>query len=260
MKLSQLIIGIGLIGAMVMASCAKDGTPGINQTGKMQVRMTDAPGDYDAVLIDVKDVLVSYVDGDSGWVSIGGIRPGIYNLLDLTNGFDTLIASGEVPVGKIKHLRLLLGPDNSIVVNGNTFALKTPSAEQSGLKIKLDEQLVSGSNLIVKIDFDAAKSVVERGNGEYLLKPVLRIIKNKDVGVISGIIEPNVDATVYAVLQNDTVATYVAPSGGFVLQGLDPGMYQVVIVPQSDSGFSSKTVNNVGVDAGKETKLGTISL
>jgi hypothetical protein len=42
--------------------------------------------DYDAVFVDVQDVMIkSYGRNDSdGWVSIGGVTPQVYDLLDLT--------------------------------------------------------------------------------------------------------------------------------------------------------------------------------
>jgi hypothetical protein len=49
--------------------------------------MTDAPGDYDEVNVDVRDVLIkSTTDSDDkGWVSVGTVTPK-NNLLDLTAG------------------------------------------------------------------------------------------------------------------------------------------------------------------------------
>ena len=56
------------------------------------VRMTDAPAVYDAVLIDLQGVEIT---GNSGTVSLN-VHRGIYNLLNFTNGIDTLIATGTL--------------------------------------------------------------------------------------------------------------------------------------------------------------------
>ena len=47
---------------------------GTNETSKISVRLSDAPGDYDEVNVEVIDVLIKSDDNgndDNGWVSIG---------------------------------------------------------------------------------------------------------------------------------------------------------------------------------------------
>jgi hypothetical protein len=87
--------GIYLLLSFSGCSTSDDST----QTSRVSVRMTDAPGDYDAVYIDVQDVWIKSTldnnDGD-GWVSIGDVQPKIYNLLDLTGGVNVLLADNEV--------------------------------------------------------------------------------------------------------------------------------------------------------------------
>jgi hypothetical protein len=47
--------------------------------------------DYDAVFVDVQDVMIkSSMDEMTGWVSIGGVTPQVYDLLDLTGGVNVL--------------------------------------------------------------------------------------------------------------------------------------------------------------------------
>ena len=55
--------------------------------------------------------------------------------------------------------------------------MDTPSAQQSGLKINLNKILVQDSLNDVLLDFDANESVVEKGNGGYSLKPVVRVFE-----------------------------------------------------------------------------------
>jgi hypothetical protein len=40
---------------------------------------------------------------------------------------------------------LLLGDKNTVVVGDKTYDLKTPSAQQSGLKLKINQTLVAGA-------------------------------------------------------------------------------------------------------------------
>ena len=51
------------------------------------------------------------------------IRPGVYDLLTLRNGTDTLLASGTIPEGKIKRIKITLGTNNSLVKDSVSYPL-----------------------------------------------------------------------------------------------------------------------------------------
>ncbi len=146
MKVTQIwkLLGIlCIVSFMAVTACDKDDDNNTTE-GKatMKMHLTDAPAAYDAVYIDVQEIEVHSDTG--GWVTLANVKPGIYNLLDFRNGLDTLIAVGEVPSGKISQIRLILGPNNSVVENGITHSLKTPSAQQSGLKLNVNYTLQPG--------------------------------------------------------------------------------------------------------------------
>lgn len=244
----------------IAMACSKDKNTQAPGMATMQVRMTDAPGDYEAVFIDVKDVMISSSDADGGWVSLPGIRPGVYDLLELNNGLDTLLAIGLIPAGKINQIRLILGDGNFVRIDGVLYPLETPSAQQSGLKIKFNTDVVAGATYLVILDFDAGKSIVSTGSGKYNLKPVIRAFVQAGVGAIAGITSPAVDASIVAINGVDTVGTFTTDDGKFKIVGLTPGVYTVVISPSTASGYDEKIITNVVVSAGVVTGLGTISL
>ncbi|MEZ4951636.1 MAG: DUF4382 domain-containing protein [Saprospiraceae bacterium] len=105
-----------------------------------------------------------------------GANAGIYNLLDYQGDLDTLIGSATINALRIEQIRLVLGEENTIMVDSTIHDLKTPSAQQSGLKINVHEDVSDLDVYNLLIDFDAEKSVVEQGNGNYLLKPVIKVI------------------------------------------------------------------------------------
>ena len=110
----------------------------------------------------------------NGWMQMP-THAGVYNLLGLQNGVDTLLATLVVPQDVIKEIRFVLGPNNSVKdLSGAVFPLTIPSGEESGLKIKVNKKL-SASLETLLIDFDAALSVYQTGTGAYKLKPVLKI-------------------------------------------------------------------------------------
>lgn len=229
------------------------------KTARIQVWLTDAPGDFEQVNIDIEDVEVHVGDSESesGWKTLS-VNKGIYNLLELTNGLDTLLGETEIPAGKISQIRLKLGDGNTIKVKGEVFDLSTPSGQQSGLKLQVHETIAEGITYKILIDFDAARSIVQTGNGAYKLKPVIRTITEAQDGAIKGVVDPKeAFPAVYAINGLDTLATTFSDStGSFLLRGLAAGTYNVVLVPRSVYSITEK--ENVAVSVGAVTDLGTI--
>jgi hypothetical protein len=182
-------------------------------TARLQVRMVDAPADYKAVNVDIQQVMVhtseSAGEQDKGWIELTHINKGVYNLLELTGGVSALLAEGDLPAGKISQIRLVLGENNTIVIEEEELELKTPSSEQSGLKLKVHTVLEEGITYELLLDFDAARSVVETGNNKYNLKPVIRTLAEAQSGAIQGIIDPAAaNPVIFAIIGEDTVSTY----------------------------------------------------
>ena len=137
------------------------------------IRMTDAPMMVEEVNVDLEMVVIKGTnDADSIFL---GTNAGIYNLLDFQNGIDTLIASSTITLDTVKQIRLILGEENTVKVDGVLHELKTPSAQQSGLKIKVDIPLDSLNVYNLLLDFDAEESVKETGNS-FMLKPVIKVL------------------------------------------------------------------------------------
>ena len=153
---------------VLFGACSKDAT---NTT--LKINLTDAPLDAEEVNIDLLAVRVNFSNDSSGWTDLTAV-PGVYNLLGLQNGLDTLVASGTVPAGNLKEIRLVLGSNNTIKVNGQVYPLTIPSGSESGLKIKVNKRLSAPMDSLL-VDFDAALSIFQEGTGDYKLKPVLKI-------------------------------------------------------------------------------------
>lgn len=252
------LAALGLLFTLLWSSCKKDD----NETGgnaTVAVHLTDGPADYDAIYIDVQKVEIHTDAG--GWTSFTPLVPGVYNLLDFSNGLDTLLCQQELPVGTISQMRLVLGSNNTIVVNGVSHPLATPSAQQSGLKFNIHQELMANAAYDVWIDFDAAKSIVEKGNGEYSLKPVVRAYTALTNGRIKGIVLPlAANATVYAINGADTFSAIPAPDGRFMFCGLPEASYTLWFDAEDITGFADFTQTNVSVTFGLVTDIGIITL
>ena len=223
-------------------------------TTDMSVSLTDAPGNYDEVNIDLQGVeVITEAEGTKTLDT----KTGIYNLLNYTGGVDTVIATGRMKVGTISQIRLILGDNNSVVVDGISHHLTTPSAQESGLKLQLHDALVAGVKYALLLDFDANQSVVQEGNGDYLLKPVIWVVDNAISGAIHGLVVPDtLHATISAEANGVTYSTTTNASGAFLLKGIPAGVYTVTITPD-DPALSPVIVNNVQVTTGESTDLDT---
>lgn len=260
--------------AFVVISCGDSSSMTSPEAGKarMNIDLTDAPANYQQVNIDVQALRVHYTPettdstgGEGKWINLP-VDPFKINLLELTNGVDTLLTSAELEPGTYRELRLILGSDNSVMVDSVTTNLKVPSGQQSGYKIKFQTDLEAGEEIDVTVDFDAARSVHKAGNsGKYILKPVLKAFVETgdavETGSIAGVIEPIEAApNIYAIMDDDTAgSTQPGEEGGFLLEGLEAGQYDLSIVPTNDQ-YADTTLTGIMVEEGQQTDVGTVTL
>jgi len=240
-----------------MVACDKNDDPKDNPV--FTVKLTDAPAGYDAVNVEI---LSMEANMGSGWVEYPVVDPGVYNLLDFTNG-NTLLLIGNTTVepGVMTELRLILGTNNSVVIDNISYELKTPSGQTSGYKIKMDQQpLEPGGVYRLVLDFDVSESVHPTGNDKYMLKPVIRGYLETAVGGITGAIVPPVGAYyVEAVNSTDTSGTLINNvTGEFLISTAMPGTYNVTFY--ANPGFTDKTIGGVTVTAGNITQMGAITI
>ncbi|SIQ68049.1 DUF4382 domain-containing protein [Pontibacter lucknowensis] len=258
---TKFLIPFLMSGLVWFSSC--DSETDSNGTARMEVRMTDAPGDYEEVNVDIRSVQIhkENTDSESGWLTLDEINPGVYNLLDFANGRDTLLASANLPAGTISQIRLVLGENNSVKLkNGTVVDLKTPSGQTSGLKLQLNADLREDVTYVVLLDFDAAKSVVARGNGQYNLKPVIRTVTQAIAGAIQGRVTPaELKPGIYVIsAANDTIGGFANENGDFLIKGVRAGTYTVKFYTENDE--HNKTVENVTVAQDQVKSIGTIDL
>jgi hypothetical protein len=199
------------------------------------------------------------IKGSGGSGVLLNANAGMYNLLDFTNGKDTLIASGDVAAGRVSQIRLILGNNNYVVIGGIRYDLSTPSAQQSGLKLNVQTDLSPGIDYILLLDFDAGRSIVTTGNGSYILKPVIRVVSVAATGSIAGFASPDAALPALATAMNatDTLSAFTDATGHFLIRGVPAGTYTVVIEPQLP--YISDTVHAVSVSVGSVTDLGTVN-
>jgi hypothetical protein len=239
----------------------------MDSMSKISIRLSDNPGDFDNVFIEVLDIMIKYnddSDDDNGWQSLEAINTGVYDLLELTGGIDVLLVDDyQLPPGTLNQIRLVLGENNSVVCDGgDPIPLRTPSAQQSGLKLKVNHELEEGFTYNFLLDFNVDESIVVAGNsGNINLKPVIRVTTDVTSGKIQGAVNPfdfQVEASV--MVDGETVAAYADENGVFMLNGVPAGTYSVVITPSEASGYAGAVVDDVIVVNGEITDIGTVEL
>ena len=155
---TQKLFGLLTIALFLLAACQREGA-----NTRLKVHLTDAPATYDEVNIDLQQVQVQMAADTTGWQTLQ-TRAGMYDLLQLQNGVDTLVAEGTIAEGTVHQLRLILGDDNNIVLDGETYPLTIPSGSESGLKVKLHKKMNKSLEDLI-VDFDAGLAVHQDGQG-----------------------------------------------------------------------------------------------
>jgi hypothetical protein len=228
-----------------LAACKKDDSaapmqdnPGSQpQAQTFNVKMTDGPGDYEG--LDIKIVSVdAYLDG-KGWVNLDAQQKSV-DVLSLTNGAEMSIAAkNNAEIGAYTKLKVTIDADAQLQLNAFAMADADPATIISANQVKLgwdgtreieiaiDEQVTTAVGAEVLIDFDVANSI-KFVAGKYIIKPIIREIKDARTGV-QGRVEGTADAAITVTNGSATFTTYIDAQGRFMLRGINPGTYKVII-------------------------------
>lgn len=236
---------------LALVACGGGGSGSGTDSGVLRVALTDAPScGYDNVNVTVQKVRVhlsgAASDTDAGWSEVVLSPPRRLDLLALSNGVLAELGQTSLPAGRYTQMRLVLVANdsnnpfaNAVIPTGSTteVALRTPSAQQSGLKMNVGLDIAADKLVDVVIDFDACKSIVAAGaSGNYILKPVLSVIPRYASGV-AGFVDSTAanGSTSISVQQAGVVVKATAPdsAGKFILQPVAPGTYDLVLTAPS---------------------------
>lgn len=256
-------------------------------------------GQYEHVYVTVTDVQAS-TNGDAGMgdSSFVDLTPTLksgapmqIDLLGQANNNCFLASLGsttELPAGNYQQIRIMLAPDSAagsvqqnacgsfancvVLSDGTTHDLALSSEAKTGLKIPSgqieDGQFVVGTGQTedLDVDFNTCVSIIQEGNGQFRLKPVLHAGEVSTTSTsINGTIlsaqshKPIVGGTVVvAVEQADStgvdrilMTTVADPvTGGFVFCPLMAGSYDIVAVAVDGSGIAYSAGVETGLQPG----------
>jgi hypothetical protein len=262
-------------------------------------------GPFAHVYVTITDVKVhtSSTAGpnDSGWVDLTpslAKAPKQVDLLGLANNQCFLASLGDpqqLQAGTYQQIRIILASDSTgistnscgngaancvqLSTDSSFHTLNLSSEDKTGIKIPPGQMagggltVAAGKTTDLDIDFQTCQSIVQQGNGQYRLKPVLHA---GEVGTVSASIngavldkstgKPVAGTAWVAVEQKDSggvdrvmQSTIANADGTFVFCPLAAGNYDVVVsgVRSSDGALYPPTIIT-GVAVGDTT--GNISL
>lgn len=291
-------IGYGVLGVLLLASlmmldgCGSSGSGGSSSTGTLKVAITDKMSDdCENVVVTIKEIraVPAGHEGDSdnstGLPLI--VRFTVPQTIDvLTLRFQAqLLGEAVIPTGNYTQLRLILAEDpngNQSPVNYLTLKtdpttkipIKTPSGQQSGLKILGQFSVEPNRITAMMIDFNPDSAIVARGNGDYNFKPTgIRLVKMDSMmlagyGTMTGTVSGQAwnGEAFLAVKQGTTTVA----SGG-IFAHYTSGSYErtafSAFVPAGDykaflsaAGFRTYSSLLTHVTSGAESLLGDITL
>ena len=286
MRTKHILYGVAtaISFTMLLNACQKDLSVQDNLTQNVSLYLTDGPGLYDNVYLDIKSVEV-LVDSSANtrrhdscdWDRIGhhgprpdsslvwkslGVKPAIYDVLALRNGVDTLLASANIPRGSIRLLRIDLGTSNSVVLDSVTYPLQIPAGANSYILVKLgggEWEEYANRRHRLWLDFDVQRSIVRVNSNTFYLKPVVSHFIEKNTGSIEGKILPKEARTVITAYSNTDTAYAISGKGGeYKMRGLKDGVYKVNF--KGFNGYVDTTISSVSVSNAAKIKLPTITL
>lgn len=273
-----------LLICLIAFACQKSGSSSRKGNSSLNIYLTDDPSlvfdhvflDITKVEIKVEDDSESHHDGehqgdiddddrngdnDGGWMDVA-IHPGVYDILRFRNGLDTLFASASFDASKgLKKVRITLGSNNSLVLNGLNFPLFI-NGNNNIIVINIDESMVqlnSGGLTSFWIDIDAGRSIKIHGN-DFELNPSVKIFSREKSASIEGRVLPgNAEAVVLAINGTDTASARPEDEGEFKFIGLKPGTYTLLFHATANN-YIDTVLNHITVNGREDVHVPTVIL
>lgn len=281
-KWPTILLAIVLCGSI--ESCQKTVSSNSNGNSSVHIFLTDDPSVvFDKLLLDIKQVEIKVEDDDQqrhesehqhdaddnddhgdksgGWMTIP-VNAGVYDLLRLRNGLDTLLSTGSFPsVKRLKKIRLTLGTNNSVVINGASIPL-TVKDNDNFIVIKLDESAVNisqGGMSSISIDIDGSRSVSRHGNNFEFKANCKAFSKDKTAAIEGRVLPGAAGAIVMAINGTDTANAIPENEGEFKFTGLKAANY-TLLFHATAGGYKDSIVNNIIVQTNEDTKVAAVVL
>ena len=253
---------------VLLNSCDK--TSENSGIGKLTINVTDAPFPID--LVESATVTITKVEIRKAGDGISDGSPFIvlledtitFNLVELRNGVVDELLEMEIPEGKYNLLRLYVEEASLKIKNGDTYKVKVPGGQQTGIKIFVRPEfyVTGGLTTELLLDFDLSRSFQMIGsfsnphgiNG-FHFKPVIRAVNNSTAGRITGIVTDTslvklVNAQVWVKKDTLIAETYTDTLGHYAFIGMPAGEYSIFATKEN---YDTVNYSGINVVAGNRT-------
>ncbi len=222
-KLHTCMSGLVIVTALaLLPACGGGGGGSGTPNSTLNLGLTDSPiTGAQKVWISFTGVEVKPVNGNpidfTFSPSVG------FDLLTLQNGATATFLNGKtVPAGQYEWVRLMVDTTagSSYVIDslGNQHDLIIPSGAETGLKLIQGFTMPVGGVADFTVDFVLSRSILAPAGQlpSYVLKPVLRLVDNSQVGTIAGTFQANTLQAQPNCTAPSTVApvVYIYPGAG----------------------------------------------
>lgn len=158
------------------SSCTKESLSEPSSKTTISVVLNGNNSQYDELWIEVTNVLVKVIDDESipdCWLSLKTTDNPINHLIDISKTSNLNLVRGlNIPEGTIYEIRLVIGNNNTVVIDGKPINLTTNSVYQNGLVSRVNKHLDSNTHYQYNLEFDTSNSVLEtQVEGYYILEP-----------------------------------------------------------------------------------------
>lgn len=311
-KLRTYILCSGvLLAALGVISCGSNGTneTPASTTGMATVSISDPAtcagpdGPFAHVYVTITDVQAntsgSAGDNDAGWTDLTpglSSQPKQIDLLGQANNQCFLAMLGDaqqLQAGKYQQIRIILADNSTAIANNlcgssancvmlasdsSAHTLLLSSESKTGLKIPSGQIASGGFNIgagqtkDLDIDFNTCASIVQEGNGQYRLKPVLhagevsttstsingKILDQATGNPVNGRVTIGLEQKDSNGVDRVMMATLAGTDGSFVFCPIPAGTYDVVIVGERADGTAYQPSIVTGIANGQS--VGNVNL
>lgn len=197
MNVSRSRLGLAAaLACLAIAGCDGGGATVSGQTATLSIALTDGPlSSATKVWLQFSGVEVKPVGGSAQTFNFSPAKG--FDLLTLRNGNAAmLLGDTTMPAGDYEWIRLMLDStagSSYVVDSTGQHSLRVPSGAETGLKLVRGFTMPAGGRADFTVDFVLDKSILTPPgqSPEYMMKPVLRITDNIQVGKIAGTFAAN---------------------------------------------------------------------
>jgi len=248
---------------IIFTSCSDDNEVNTDGQGEVKVQLTDGPFPFDFVTeanIGVAKIELKNSSGEYTTVFEGSAT---YNMIGLTNGVSTNVATTNIAVGTYVEAKITLNSASVHLSNGTDYDLNVSSVgvQQVAIIPNLIVEDAVASEVLFDLDINDSFQFFGMGGVSFPswitsmnlingcnFNPDFRVCDRDITGEISGTVTVDgsneENAQVHIFIDGNKISTHTEANGSFTFIGVENGTYTVHVTTE---GNLTSQVDNVSV-------------